>query len=134
MRAEWVTISPFKIDAAPRAAGPARAWSTWNGWFAFLLVHGVVEGNPVQAIRRPKGSASRGGAGNTGILEGALDRDRLTAAGDFSDGRTATGNSAGATIDGAGSAEVCRAIPTNDGTIVNCELWMSDAALAPTGS
>jgi integrase/recombinase XerD len=41
------------------AASVARAWSTWNGWFAFLLLHNVVEGNPMQAIRRPKGSVKR---------------------------------------------------------------------------
>jgi integrase/recombinase XerD len=41
------------------AASVARAWSTWNGWFAFLLLHDAVEGNPMQAIRRPKGSAKR---------------------------------------------------------------------------
>jgi integrase/recombinase XerD len=41
------------------AASVARAWSTWNGWFAFLLSHRVVEGNPMQAIRRPKGSAKQ---------------------------------------------------------------------------
>ena len=50
--------SAFARYATTRAAATvARAWSTWNGWFAFLLVHRVVEGNPMQAIRRPKGTA-----------------------------------------------------------------------------
>jgi integrase/recombinase XerD len=52
--------SGFARFAISRSASSvARAWSTWNGWFAFPLSHRVVKGNPMQAIRRPKGSAKQ---------------------------------------------------------------------------
>jgi integrase/recombinase XerD len=48
----------FARFAATRSSSSvARAWSTWNGWFGFLLTHHVVEGNPMQAIGRPRGNA-----------------------------------------------------------------------------
>lgn len=44
----------FARFAAPRsAASIARAWSTWNGFFAFLVAEGVVPGNPMPAVDKP---------------------------------------------------------------------------------
>ena len=36
-----------------------RAWSTWNGFFRFLVEEDLVEGNPMAAIRRPKPGRSQ---------------------------------------------------------------------------
>lgn len=44
----------FARFAAPRAAASiARAWSTWNSFFAFLVAEGVVAGNPMPAVDKP---------------------------------------------------------------------------------
>ncbi|WP_433527863.1 tyrosine-type recombinase/integrase [Micromonospora sp. CA-263727] len=42
----------FATDRA--AASVGRAWSTWNGFFAFLVVEQVVPGNPMPAVGRPR--------------------------------------------------------------------------------
>lgn len=44
----------FARFAAPRSvASISRAWSTWNGFFSFLVADGVVAGNPMPAVDRP---------------------------------------------------------------------------------
>ena len=40
-------------------ASVMRAWSTWNGFFRFLVEEDLVEGNPMAAIRRPKPGRSQ---------------------------------------------------------------------------
>ncbi len=37
----------------------ARTWSTWNQLYTFLVAEGVVEGNPMAAIEKPKAGKSR---------------------------------------------------------------------------
>lgn len=45
----------FAGFAAPRAAASVhRAWSTWNSFFTFLVAEGVVPGNPMPAVGRPR--------------------------------------------------------------------------------
>ncbi|MER7335269.1 MULTISPECIES: tyrosine-type recombinase/integrase [unclassified Micromonospora] len=45
----------FARFAAPRAAASVhRAWSTWNSFFSFLVADGVVAGNPMPAVGRPR--------------------------------------------------------------------------------
>ncbi len=45
----------FARFAADRAAASVgRAWSTWNGFFTFLVVEQVVPGNPMPAVGRPR--------------------------------------------------------------------------------
>ncbi|KWX04826.1 integrase [Carbonactinospora thermoautotrophica] len=45
----------FAEFAGPRsAASVARAWSTWNQFFTFLVAEGTVAGNPMPAVQRPK--------------------------------------------------------------------------------
>ncbi|GIJ29161.1 integrase [Micromonospora qiuiae] len=45
----------FARFAADRAAASvARAWSTWNGFFSFLVAEQVVTGNPMPAVGRPR--------------------------------------------------------------------------------
>ncbi|PSK98949.1 integrase/recombinase XerD [Murinocardiopsis flavida] len=45
----------FAEFAGQRAASSVlRAWSTWNGFFSFLVSEAVVEGNPMPAVRRPR--------------------------------------------------------------------------------
>ncbi|GAA2806861.1 tyrosine-type recombinase/integrase [Saccharopolyspora taberi] len=49
--------SAFARHAAARSASSVtRAWSTWNGFFGFLVVEGVVAGNPMQVIPKPRSS------------------------------------------------------------------------------
>ncbi|SCG35757.1 tyrosine-type recombinase/integrase [Micromonospora coxensis] len=55
------TLSPrvmraaFARFAAPRAAASVhRAWSSWNAFFTFLVAEGVVAGNPMPAVGRPR--------------------------------------------------------------------------------
>lgn len=44
----------FARFAADRAAASVyRAWSTWNGFFAFLVAEGIVAGNPMSAVDKP---------------------------------------------------------------------------------
>ncbi|GLY03009.1 tyrosine-type recombinase/integrase [Actinoplanes sp. NBRC 101535] len=42
----------FAADRAP--ASVSRAWSSWNAFFTFLVVEGVVAGNPMPAVDRPR--------------------------------------------------------------------------------
>ncbi|MER5454511.1 tyrosine-type recombinase/integrase [Micromonospora sp. NPDC002389] len=45
----------FARFAAERAAASVgRAWSTWNGFFSFLVAEQVVAGNPMPAVGRPR--------------------------------------------------------------------------------
>lgn len=45
----------FARFAEPRAAASVhRAWSTWNSFYAFLVADGVVAGNPMPAVGRPR--------------------------------------------------------------------------------
>ncbi|GGM07680.1 integrase [Micromonospora yangpuensis] len=45
----------FARFATPRAAASVhRAWSSWNAFFTFLVAEGVVAGNPMPAVGRPK--------------------------------------------------------------------------------
>ncbi|MFI7606440.1 tyrosine-type recombinase/integrase [Micromonospora sp. NPDC049366] len=50
-----VMRAAFARFAAPRAvASVHRAWSTWNSFFTFLVAEGVVPGNPMPAVGRPR--------------------------------------------------------------------------------
>ncbi|MFI5930541.1 tyrosine-type recombinase/integrase [Actinoplanes sp. NPDC051494] len=45
----------FAIFAGGRAPSSVyRAWSTWNSFFGFLVVEGIVPGNPMSAIGKPR--------------------------------------------------------------------------------
>lgn len=45
----------FARFAAPRAAASIlRAWSTWNSLFDFLVAEGIVVGNPMAAVDKPR--------------------------------------------------------------------------------
>jgi len=45
----------FARFAATRApASVYRAWSSWNSFFSFLVIDGVVPGNPMPAVGKPK--------------------------------------------------------------------------------
>lgn len=45
----------FAAFAEPRsAASVARAWSTWNQFFTFLVADGIAGGNPMPAVERPR--------------------------------------------------------------------------------
>ncbi|MEU7905478.1 tyrosine-type recombinase/integrase [Actinoplanes sp. NPDC049118] len=47
--------SAFAVFAAGRApASVYRAWSSWNSFFGFLVVDGVVAGNPMPAVGKPR--------------------------------------------------------------------------------
>nr|WP_228047576.1 tyrosine-type recombinase/integrase [Saccharopolyspora sp. HNM0983] len=47
--------SAFARFAASRSAATVtRAWSTWNGFFGFLVVEGAVPGNPMQVVPKPR--------------------------------------------------------------------------------
>jgi integrase/recombinase XerC len=48
----------FAQFAATRApASVARAWSSWNAFFTFLVTEQVVAGNPMSAVDKPKQAA-----------------------------------------------------------------------------
>jgi len=50
-----VLRSAFAVFAAGRApASVYRAWSSWNSFFTFLVVDGVVAGNPMPAVGKPR--------------------------------------------------------------------------------
>ncbi|MEH0844620.1 tyrosine-type recombinase/integrase [Micromonospora sp. CPCC 205711] len=50
-----VMRAAFARYAAPRAASSVhRAWSAWNSFFTFLVAEGVVAGNPMPAVGRPR--------------------------------------------------------------------------------
>ncbi|MBB5157604.1 tyrosine-type recombinase/integrase [Saccharopolyspora phatthalungensis] len=52
-----VLRSAFARFAAARSASSVtRAWSTWNGFFGFLVVEGAVTGNPMQVVPKPRNS------------------------------------------------------------------------------
>ena len=42
----------FAADRSP--ASVQRAWSTWNGFFTFLVADGRTDGNPMPAVDRPR--------------------------------------------------------------------------------
>jgi integrase/recombinase XerC len=42
----------FAANRAP--ASIYRAWSTWNSFFTFLVIEGVVAGNPMSAVDKPR--------------------------------------------------------------------------------
>ncbi|MER5705671.1 tyrosine-type recombinase/integrase [Micromonospora sp. NPDC002296] len=55
-----VLRAAFARFAAPRAvASVHRAWSTWNSFFSFLVAEGVVAGNPMPAVDRPRAPLPR---------------------------------------------------------------------------
>ncbi|WFE40382.1 tyrosine-type recombinase/integrase [Micromonospora sp. WMMD998] len=55
-----VMRAAFARFAAPRAAASVhRAWSTWNNFFTFLVAEGVVPGNPMPAVGRPRAPLPR---------------------------------------------------------------------------
>src|SRR5215213_11366342 len=45
----------FARDRAP--ASVYRAWSTWNSFFTFLVTEGIVAGNPMPAVDKPRVAA-----------------------------------------------------------------------------
>ncbi|MEV6489993.1 tyrosine-type recombinase/integrase [Actinoplanes sp. NPDC051633] len=45
----------FARDRAP--ASVYRAWSTWNSFFTFLVTEGIVAGNPMSAVDKPRVAA-----------------------------------------------------------------------------
>lgn len=47
-----LAFAAFALDHS--AASIARAWSTWNGFFAFLVAEDLIPGNPMGAVARPK--------------------------------------------------------------------------------
>src|SRR5689334_13011970 len=48
----------FATFAGVRApASVARAWSSWNAFFAFLVTEQVVAGNPMSAVDKPRPAA-----------------------------------------------------------------------------
>ncbi|SCL72524.1 tyrosine-type recombinase/integrase [Micromonospora peucetia] len=50
-----VMRAAFARFATPRAAASVhRAWSTWNSFFSFLVADGIVAGNPMPAVGRPR--------------------------------------------------------------------------------
>ncbi|MFC9086738.1 tyrosine-type recombinase/integrase [Nocardiopsis dassonvillei] len=50
-----VLRAAFAEFAGERAASSVvRAWSTWNGFFGFWVSEGVVAGNPMSAVPRPR--------------------------------------------------------------------------------
>jgi integrase/recombinase XerC len=55
-----VMRTAFARFAVPRAAASVhRAWSTWNSFFTFLVAEGVVAGNPMPAVGRPRAPLPR---------------------------------------------------------------------------
>ncbi|WP_285759933.1 tyrosine-type recombinase/integrase [Nocardiopsis ansamitocini] len=45
-------FADFATDRA--ASSVLRAWSTWNGFFSFLVSENLVNGNPMPAVSRPR--------------------------------------------------------------------------------
>ncbi|GAA3741376.1 tyrosine-type recombinase/integrase [Spinactinospora alkalitolerans] len=45
-------FAEFAAERAPSSV--TRAWSTWNGFFAFWVTEGAVAGNPMPAVQRPR--------------------------------------------------------------------------------
>lgn len=51
--------SAFARHAGARSASSVtRCWSTWNGFFGFLVVEGAVEGNPMPVVPKPRSAPS----------------------------------------------------------------------------
>jgi integrase/recombinase XerC len=48
-------FAKFAAERAP--ASVARAWSSWNAFFTFLVVEQVVAGNPMPAVDKPRPAA-----------------------------------------------------------------------------
>lgn len=51
-RALRAAFAQFATGRAP--ASVYRAWSSWNSFFGFLVVDGVVAGNPMSAVGKPR--------------------------------------------------------------------------------
>ncbi|GAA0497175.1 integrase [Paractinoplanes deccanensis] len=47
-----IAFARFASERAP--ASVARAWSSWNAFFTFLVTEQVVAGNPMSAVDKPK--------------------------------------------------------------------------------
>ncbi|MGN9778944.1 tyrosine-type recombinase/integrase [Micromonospora sp. H33] len=78
-----VLRAAFARFAAPRSAASVhRAWSTWNSFFSFLVADGVVAGNPMPAVGRPRAPLPR-----PKPLRGADTPEQLLAAVARADGR-----------------------------------------------
>ncbi|MFD0772973.1 tyrosine-type recombinase/integrase [Streptomonospora algeriensis] len=45
-------FAEFATDRAPTSV--TRAWSTWNGFFGFLVANNLTDGNPMPAVPRPR--------------------------------------------------------------------------------
>jgi len=54
-RALRAAFARFATDRAP--ASVYRAWSSWNSFFTFLVTDGVVAGNPMPAVDKPRVAA-----------------------------------------------------------------------------
>ncbi|SDK19640.1 integrase/recombinase XerD [Actinopolyspora mzabensis] len=51
--------SAFARHAASRSASSVtRAWSSWNGFFRFLVVEGAAAGNPMSVVPKPRLAAA----------------------------------------------------------------------------
>ncbi|SDP90808.1 integrase/recombinase XerD [Actinopolyspora xinjiangensis] len=51
--------SAFARHAASRSASSVtRAWSSWNGFFRFLVVEGATSGNPMPVVPKPRLTAT----------------------------------------------------------------------------
>ncbi|HYN96077.1 MAG TPA: tyrosine-type recombinase/integrase [Pilimelia sp.] len=55
-RALRAAFARFAATRAP--ASISRAWSTWNTFFAFLVTDGVVPGNPMSAVDKPRATVA----------------------------------------------------------------------------
>jgi integrase/recombinase XerC len=51
-RALRAAFAVFAADRAP--ASVARAWSSWNAFFTFLVTEQIVAGNPMSAVDKPR--------------------------------------------------------------------------------
>ena len=51
-RALRAAFARFATDRAP--ASVARAWSSWNAFFTFLVTEQIVAGNPMSAVDKPR--------------------------------------------------------------------------------
>lgn len=49
----------FAAISHQSAATVSRTWSTWNQLFTFLVADGIVEGNPMAAVEKPRVPKSR---------------------------------------------------------------------------
>ncbi len=54
-RALRAAFARFAADRAP--ASVYRAWSSWNSFFTFLVTDGVIAGNPMSAVDKPRVAA-----------------------------------------------------------------------------